>query len=124
MIKLAICKIHMIGSPALVLGIGRQHVEGDEFWTKYQLFTAEEYVGNVLKEDLFVPGYMEKMKKYHGDTVFFTNLNKTVPVLQCGHDFNFGDATQVEITLDELKLLHKDLNQDQWQEFDLETWGK
>lgn len=116
----------MIGSPALVLGVSRQHVEGDTFWTKYQMFTGEDYLG-LTGQDEFSKNlvrYAQKMTKFHGDTVSFTNLNKTVPILKCGHDFNFEDATRVEITLDELALLNDDLMQDQWQPFDLETWGK
>ncbi len=112
----------MIGSPALVLGIGREYAEGDMLWDRYQMFTFEEYIN--YKHDEYLTEYAKKQKKFHGKSIHFANLNKIVPVLRCAHSFDFKDAVQVEITLDELKLLHKDLNEDQWQKFDEETWGK
>jgi hypothetical protein len=126
MIKLAVCKISMIGSPALILGVSRQYAEGDTTWTIYQLFTLEEYADkkDYLANEWFAAGF-EKKKKFHGaESVFFSNINKTVSILQCGHDFNLEEAPQVEISLEEFALLKKDLVEDQWEAFDWETWGK
>jgi len=115
--KLAICKIHMIGSPALILGFCR-YDDDDEFWQKFQLFTGEEYLGS----SEFNQTYMEKLKKYHGDTVYFTSIDKTVKVKKSQHDFSFSEP--IEITKAEWELVGKELNENLWQDFDLETWGK
>lgn len=144
--KLAICKIHMIGIPALILGIGRTFVEGDEHWTKYQLFTMEDcldvkytytpptpetfsYSIYKSQEEADAAAAHERefaasFAKFHGPEVYFENLGKSVPVTISPHDFDFGQAQQIEVTVDELKLLNKDLGTAHWQEFDWETWSK
>ena len=117
--KLAVSKIWMIGSPALVLGFCR-YDDDDEFWEKFQLFTAEEYVGNPE----FNQEWIEKLKKYHGKTIEFSSIGKSVEILQEVHNIHLDQAKPLELTKAEWELLTKELNEDQWQDFDWETWGK
>lgn len=84
------------------------------------MFTGEEYLGNPE----FNQTYLEKLKKYHGDTVHFTSIDKTVKVKKSQHDFSFAEAEPIEITKAEWELLTKELNEHMWQDFDWETWGK
>lgn len=144
--KIAICKIHMIGEPALVLGFCR-YDDDDAFWQKFQYFTMENYLhckytytppdendpfgGSIYKSQEEcdkaaeqMRNYAQKCSKYQSMTVYFQSIDKDVKVLQCGHDFNLADADPVELTKQEWELLAKELNQDHWMEFDLETWGK
>lgn len=109
----------MIGSPALILGFCR-YDDDDEFWQKVQLFTAEEYVGNPEVDQKWI----EKLKKYHGKTIEFSSIGKSVEILQEEHDIHFNQAKPLELTKEEWNLLMKELAEDQWQEFDWETWGK
>jgi len=131
MIKVGICKIWMLGERVLVLGIGRRYEEGDEYWSKYQLFTMESYLNCQYtyvppSEDTFCSSMYKSqeecdvaaaemreaarnLSRYHGTEVHFENLNRVVPITQFGHDFNFNEAQCIEITRDELKLLEKDL---------------
>ena len=120
MIILAICKIKMLGEPVLILGIGRQFMEGDWSWDKYQLFTYENFIGSELIDSKLV----EVRSAYHGNSVLFKSINKKVPILRCGHAFDFKNCEQVEITLEELNLLHVELSKEWWEGFDWETWGK
>lgn len=144
--KLAICKINMIGEPVLVLGIGRTFVEGDEHWTKLQLYTMEtylncqytytppadgDYCSCIYNSQEECDEAAEKMRdaaktraKFHGDEVYFENLGRSVPVTKFGHDFSFADAQQIEVSVSDLDLLQKDINDGPWMDFDLETWGK
>lgn len=144
--KIAICKIHMIGEPALILGFCR-YDDDDAFWQRFQYFTMENYLHckYVYKEqdesDPFssytyksqeecdkaaeeMRKAAQKCSKYHQMTVHFDSINKDVKVLQCGHDFNLANAEPVELTKQEWHELVKELNQDRWMEFDEETWGK
>ena len=144
--KIALCKIHMIGSPALVLGFCHYDDE-DEWWDKYQLFTMEDYLecqykwqppdpNNSWSSSIYknqeecdkaskqMREAAQKFSKYHGDVVHFDSINKDVKVHKSQHDFTFSDAYPVEINRSDWELLRKELNKDQWQAFDLETWGK
>lgn len=130
----------MCGSPALVLGIGRQFVEGDEHWTKIQKYTLEEYLNikyeykegltrfksqeDADKEANHMQELARSYTRFQGKTLYFSSIDKTVEIAGPSHEFNFNDAKNVEITLDQMKLLIKELNRDQWQDFDLETWAK
>ncbi len=138
--KLAMCKITMIGSPALVLGVCR-YDEDDEFWLMYQYFTMEDYLNcqyvytpsefsmykdqeHADKESAHMRKMAESHSRFHGETVHFESINKDIKVLKSKHSFNMKDAEPLELTKDELALVTKELNKDGWQEFDLETWGK
>lgn len=131
----------MIGSPVLILG----HCifdDTEEYWTKYQNFTAEEYLNIKYTYDptaewsacksqeeadkmaAQMTAYAKSRAKYHGKVVHFDSINKDVKVHQEVHDIHLGDAEPVEITKAEWELLGKELNADQWQDFDWETWGK
>jgi hypothetical protein len=111
----------MIGSPALVLGIAHYSEDdpNDAYWTKFQLFTGEEYLESA---DPGLKNYAAKNVKYHGDTIIL--VGKQLQVLKKVHDFDLGEAPSVEITKEEADLLHKELAVDGWQDFDWETWGK
>ncbi|RTK93311.1 MAG: hypothetical protein EKK64_10400 [Neisseriaceae bacterium] len=150
MIKLAICKIKMCGEAVLILGIGREFVEGDWFWNKLQIYTCEEYINRIEKFDPIA--YVESLKNglplliqsqdqadkmnecwkmlaekradYQGDFVLFKSINKKIPILKSNHEFNLEDCEQVEITLNELNLLNKELSHGDWTSFDEESWGK
>jgi hypothetical protein len=123
--KVAVCKIHMIGEPALVLGFCHYDDE-DEWWDKYQYFTMENY----LEAGPWCNTYPELLemakarKKYQGSTVHFDSINKDVKIFKSGHEFSFGEADPTQITKVEWELLSKELTQDGWGEFDWETWGK
>lgn len=143
--KIVICKIHMIGEPALILGFCR-YDDDDAFWQKFQYFTMENYLNckftySPPKENDFCSSLYKDQEeadkaaetwrkaaqdrsKYHGMTVHFKSINKDVNVLQCKHDFNLSEAEPVEITKNEWELLSKELNEDSWSDFDWETWGK
>lgn len=119
--KIALCKTHMIGSPALIFGLCR-YDDMDSHWQLMQLFTLEEHL-----DGKGYPGAAEaaaERSKYHFDTVFFSSIGKQVKVLQCGHDFDITKAEPVEISRDELDPLTGELRSDWWEEFDIETWGK
>lgn len=120
--KIAVCKIHMIGAPALILGFCR-YDDDDEFWQKFQLFTFEGHPELNREPSEWIPNPPDR-KKYHGKTIHFSSIDKTVEVHQEEHDFNLGDAKSVELTKEEWPLLGKELTNDQWQDFDWETWGK
>ncbi|MEI8270327.1 MAG: hypothetical protein WCG45_03075 [bacterium] len=150
MIKLAICKIKMCGESVLILGIGREFVEGDWFWNKLQLYTCEEYI--YRKETFDSAKYEESVRNglplliqsqdqadrmnehwkmlaekradYQGNFFLFKSINKKVPILESKHEFNLEDCEQVEITLDEFNLLNKELSHGDWRSFDEESWGK
>lgn len=117
--RIAICKIYMFGDKVLILGICR-NMDGEEYWFKKQLFTLELMTN--LNED--APFVKLVRKKYQGSVVHFDSINLDVTVYEDQHEFNLGKATQYEITKEELKLLEKELLEDYWMEFDLETWGK
>lgn len=116
--KISICKIHMIGSPALVLGLGRKFEEGDEHWERYQLFTLEDYVGveHINQETV------QANKKFWGKEIHFFSINKSFPIKQFNHGFNFKENQ--EISMEEFASIRQELNSQGWSEFDLETWGK
>ena len=113
--KLAIVKIHMIGSPVLILGISQYGHE----WDVSQLFTAEDFKGFVEEE------YFEKLAaKYHGTEVKFDSVPVPVKILQRQHDFNLSEAESVNISGELWPALRGEIADDGWVEFDLETWGK
>lgn len=127
--KISICKIHMIGSPALVLGLGRRFVEGDEHWDAYQMFTLEEYGEDHLTEtqsqnpdSFFQPKLIQEIKKFWGKEVNFSSINKSFPIKQFIHDFNFKENQ--EISMEDLNLIREEMRKDGWVAFDDETWGK
>jgi broad specificity polyphosphatase/5'/3'-nucleotidase SurE len=145
--KLAICKITMIGSPVLILGVGRQFVDGGEHWTLRQLWTREDFLNVKFKynppdptdkyyycrwksqeeADIEAEQMREDARshsKLHGDSLYFEKLNKTVPITKSSHDFDLSKAQFVEITVDELDLLQEDMIKEDWMAFDEETWGK
>lgn len=115
--KISICKIHMIGSPALILGLGRKFEEGDEHWDVYQMFTLEEYKEN----DLFFQ-HLQKNSKFCGKEVNFSSINKSFPIKQFIHDFDFKESQ--EISMEDLNLIREEMSKDGWVAFDDETWGK
>ena len=121
MIRVGICKIFMIGDPCLIIGIGRDFLDGDTHWYKFQHFTLETYLDS---NDIGLREAAEKYKDYQGDTVYFESLGKSIPILQKVHDFSFLETELVEITLDEMKSLFDELRRTRWTNFDLETWGK
>lgn len=123
--KVAICKIHMLGEPALVLGFCR-YDDDDAFWQKFQYFTMEPYLNTDSTTDMAVALKIgaQSRTKYHGKVVHFDSINKDVKVLQCGHDFDLGKAEAVEISKDDWKALSAELVKDDWMDFDEETWGK
>lgn len=120
--RIALCKINMIGAPVLILG--HEYVREDyekPYWDKYQLFTFEDLVGNnTFNQEMIKP----RADKYGGKTVHFTSINKELTPFVSAHDFSFTDAEAVEVTRDEWHALVKELNKDQWEAFDWETWGK
>ena len=88
----------MCGEHALILGIGRQFMEGDWFWKKYQIYTFEHYLNRketfdpvkyeeYCKNNLFKPliqsqqqadeatahwkKITDERKDYHGTSVLF-----------------------------------------------------
>ena len=143
--KIAICKTNMIGANVLILGICR-YDDDDEFWMKYQMFTQEEYLNTRYtwrpntEADPFTCGFknqeecdkvsesMRKMaqehSRYHGEVVHFDSINKDVKIYHDKHEFSLGLAEPVELTKNELSLLEKELNENIWEQFDWETWGK
>jgi hypothetical protein len=65
------------------------------------------------------------LSKYHyNDVVCFESLDENVKILQCSHDFDLGKAEAVEISKNDWEALSKEINDDNWMDFDLETWGK
>lgn len=109
----------MIGSPALILGFCR-YDDDDEFWQRFQLFTAED----MMRLPDIDRKFIEARKKYHGDTVHFTSIDKVVNIKQEVHDFDLRHAEPVELTKAEWLALIEELNADGWEDFDIETWGK
>lgn len=117
----------MIGSPALILGIGRKFEEGDEHWEAYQYFTLEEYGEGhswpVSNSESFVQHKtIEEIKKFWGTEFHFSSINKSFSIKQFTHDFNFKENQ--EISMEELALIREEMSKDGWMSFDDETWGK
>lgn len=119
-IRIAICKIYMIGSPCLIIGICTQQ-NGKDYWHKYQHFTLEEYLKS---KDKGMQEVAQKLTKLHGQTIQFDSISEPVEIHNDNHSFSFANATQTEITQDQFDALTEEMKQDNWEEFDIETWGK
>lgn len=117
LVKISICKIWMIGSPVLILGVGKDLKNGTTHWDAYQVFTGEDLVG----QEHIDQTYLKKLEKFWGKEVHFKSINKSFPIKQFGHDFNFKEYQ--EITEKEFELLQVEMKEN-WDSFDDETWGK
>lgn len=149
MIKAAICKSQILGSPVLIMGICRVFAEGDEKWTLYQLFTREDWLNckytytppdpnpdNSWKNCMFesqehadanalhMRKWAASCSKFQGDTLHFHSIDKTFQISKQGHDFALRKATAIELTIEELKLLEAEMNTQDWMAFDDESWAK
>jgi hypothetical protein len=131
----------MIGAPVLILG-HCFYDETEEYWVKLQYFTGEDFLNTKYTYDptaeysLFKNQeeadkdahsqreWAKSRSKYHGEVVHFDSIDKDVKICHKIHSFSLGEAESVEITKGEWDLLRIELNKDQWEDFDIETWGK